>query len=380
MKFYKITALIVTLLVVGAFGVQAQWDDVYYDPDKDVIVESTNRYSSRTDNTRSSRYYDDEQGYYNDYDFYYTSRIRRFHRPMFGFGFFDPVYIDAMYYDPFMRPGMTMLIYDDYYTRRAWARSSFWYSPFNRFNRFNSFGSFYDPFYSPFGYNSFYGSRFGFGFGASPFGYYSSFNGLYCPPSWGNSYNYNNATNYYSDVNSRGTTFTPRRSGSSLSPNPNVSSRRGTVGDGRNTTTVTVDGKRPYPYSPAGSNSLKPNSRNPEFSTTNSRERSRARSATAQPYSGTRNSTINNNSNRTRSRSITPSSRTRTRTINSGSSRTRTRSITPSSSGSRINSGSSSTRSRVSSPTRSSTRSSTSSSSSRTRSSSSGSSRSRGNN
>lgn len=379
MKFYKITALIVTLLVVGTFGVQAQWDDVYYDPDKDVIVENTNRYSSSRDNTRSSRYYDDELGYYNDYDFHYTSRIRRFQRPMFGFGFFDPIYIDAMYYDPFMMPGMsTMLIYDDFYTRRAWARNSFWNSPFNRFNRFATFGSFYDPFFSPFGFNSFYGSRFGFGLGASPFGYYGAFNSLYCPPSWGNNFNYNNATNLYSDLNSRGTTFAPRRSGSSLTPNSSTTARRGTVGNGRNTTPVTVDGKRPYPYSGVGSNSLKPTSRSPRFSTDNSRDRSRTRSATAQPYSGNRNARVNSNNNRTRTRSITPSSRTRTRTINRGSSGTRTRSVRPSSR-TRINRSSGSSRS-INRSSGSSTRSRASSGSSRSRSSSSGSSRSRGNN
>lgn len=380
MKFHKITALIVTLLVLGVTGVQAQWDDVYYDPDKDVIVERTNRYSSNSDRDfRDSRSYDDEYGYYNDYDFYYTSRIRRFQRPMFGFGFFDPIYIDALYYDPFMQPGMTMLIYDDIYSRRAWARSSFWYSPFNRFNRFSTFGGFYDPFFSPFGFNSFYGSRFGFGFGASPFGF-NSFNALYCPPSWGNNFNYNNATNFYSDINSRGTTYAPRRGGSSISPNPNAVTRRGTIGNSRGNTPVTVDGRRPYPYSSAGTNSLKPNSRTPNYRTSDSRERSRTRSATAQPYSGTRNSRINSNNSRTRTRSITPSSRTRTRTINSGSSRTRTRSISPSSRTRINNSGSNSSRSRISTPSRSSTRSSSGSSSSRSRGSSSGSSRSRGNN
>ena len=208
MKFYKITALIVTLLVLGTFTVQAQWDDVYYDPDKDVIVERTNRYSSNDNDYRNSQSFNDESGYYNDYDFFYTSRIRRFHRPMYGFGFFDPVYIDAGYYDPFMRSGMTALIYDDFYSRRMMSRSGFGFGfGYSPWRSYSSFG--YDPFYSPFGY----GNRFSVGFGSSPFGYYSAFNGLYCPPSWGNSNSYNNINNYYSDTNSRGTTYAPRRSG-----------------------------------------------------------------------------------------------------------------------------------------------------------------------
>ncbi len=383
MKCFKITALILTLLVVGVFHVNAQWDDVYYDPDKDVIVENTNRYSSN-DNYRRNQYQGDEYGYYDDYDFYYTSRIRRFHRPMYGFGFFDPVYVDALYYDPFMRPGMTVLIYDDFYSRRAWSYSRFNRFGFNTFgfNRFgfnggvgfNRFGFSpfgYDPF-SPFGFNSGFG--FGFNqFGFSPFG--GGLSALYCPPVWGNNNNYNNVTNYYSDTNSRGTAYTSRRGGSSIAPNGGVIPRRGTTTrNGRNIEPNTVDGKRPYPYSPAGANSLKPTTRNPNY--TNSNERSRTRSTTAQPYNNPRNSRVGSGSSRNRNSTLTrPSSRTRIN--NSGSSRTRTRSVSPST---RTRSSNSSSRSRISTPSRSSsgvTRSS-GSSSSRTRSSST-SSRKRGN-
>lgn len=371
MKFSRITALIIALLVVGVFSADAQWDDVYFDPDKDIIVEdyNNNRYSSSNDNYRQDRYNDRySSSYYNDYDFYYTSRIRRFHRPLYGFGYFDPFYIDTYYYDPFLTPGVTMLIYDDFYSRRAMAYGGFWNDPwmFNRFgfNRWNSFGF----------NNGFYGNslamRMAFG---SPFGYFNSFNSFYCPPSWGNSYNYNNVTNYYSDTNSRGTSFTPRRGGSSL--RPDVAQRGRTIDNGRNIEPPTIDGKRPYPYTPAGANGLKPTGRTPQLNTVDSRDRTRR--TTYDPYVNPRSSRVNSNNKRTRTRtnSIEPSSRTRTRTINSNNSRTRTRSITPSRSNT--------SRSRVSPPSRtrsSSVNRSNNSSNSRSRSSSNNNSRSRGNN
>ncbi len=385
MQFNKITALIIALLAFGAFSVNAQWDDVYYDPNKDIIVEDYNRSASARDDYRSNRYNDDEYAYYNDYDFYYTSRIRRFHRPFYGFGFYDPVYIDALYYDPFMdpfmnpfmSPGMTMLIYDDFYSRRAWAGNRFWnnmwgFSPGwgawgNRFGfgaGFNRFG------FSPWGFNSFGFSPWGFnsfGFNSFAFG-----GGFFCPPTWGNNFAYNNVTNVYSDLNSRGTSFVPRRSGSSI--NPSGDTRGGAViGNGRNTTPVTIDGRRPYPYAPVGADGIKP-SRKPEYNVDNTRSRTRTRATAAEPYVNPRSSRINSNNSRTRSRtnSITPSSHTRTRTINSGSS-TRTRSYSPST---RTRSGSS-----ISPPSSSSSSArSSSSGSSRSRSSSSSNTRSRGNN
>lgn len=154
----------VLLLAVPAFS---QYDDIYYNPDTDADYYGYNddyrddyrssqyrgdrRYANERRQQVDQYYTADEYDYYNDYDFYYTSRIRRFHRPMYGFGYFDPVYVDAYYYDPFLVPGSTVLIYDDFFSYRDWVRWRNWRrwgwnsARFNRWDwcftpGFNNFG------------------------------------------------------------------------------------------------------------------------------------------------------------------------------------------------------------------------------------------------
>ena len=121
MKIYRLISII--LLAAMAFPALAQYDDIYYNPDKDRPAYS--KYKTTDDGFRQSPpptdpiNYDDEfdneeYAYFDDYDYYYTSRVRRFHRPYGRFDFFDPVYIDMPYYDwRFVSPGATVLIYDD---------------------------------------------------------------------------------------------------------------------------------------------------------------------------------------------------------------------------------------------------------------------------
>lgn len=92
-------------------GIQAQFDDVYYDPD----VESVNddNYNYRNNSSADSNWgsededgsgsddFDDEYSEWEDQDYYYSSRIRRFHRPYYGFDYYSNVYVDQYYYDPF---------------------------------------------------------------------------------------------------------------------------------------------------------------------------------------------------------------------------------------------------------------------------------------
>lgn len=231
MKNYRL-AVFLTLLLAGGLSLTAtaQYDDLYYDPDRDSEYNYQGNYSSgdNTYITNSGVNYDDsEYDYYDDeeYDYYYSSRIRRFHRPYYGFSYFDPVYVDMFYYDPFFTPGLTMLIYDDFYGFNSWNRWNRW----NRWNSWNNWGwNSWDPWYggwnsfawSPWGYNPWspWGPRNNFFFGYSNFGYSGFYGGgfysnFYCPPSWGNGYDYNTV----STVNN--TYYGPRTSGTVRVPN-----------------------------------------------------------------------------------------------------------------------------------------------------------------
>jgi len=227
MRWYKRFTFLIIFALLSSATVYAQYDDVYYDPEKDGGYYD---YSDDRQNTSDEGYYsesdydtyaydNDEYDYYNDYDFYYTSRIRRFHRPLYGFGYYDPVYVDSYYYDPFLA-GPSMLIYDDFYAARGFTRFRGW----NRWGypapriggvNFNFFvnsglgaGGFYNPWFrggfNPFfrgGFNRFgFGGFGGFGFNTlvgprfNPYGFFANY---YCPPTWGGGVVYNT----FNDVN-----------------------------------------------------------------------------------------------------------------------------------------------------------------------------------
>jgi len=232
------------LLFLAGSGFAQAYDDLYYDPSK--VKKTVNKQETYT--------YTDQQGYDNsyaqedeeyfldeeDYDYYYTSRIRRFHRPLYGFEFFDPFYVDMSYYDPFFTPGMTVLIYDDPYAYRSFYRRNLWrnnwrfntwggINPYRHsfgWNRWDSWNTWGDPWFHP--YRS--GFSFSFGFGNSwfnrsvwnPYGFGSPF---YFTPSWGYGYNYNtfnNVTyNVYNDVRQREVYYGPRSNAATNVPRSN---------------------------------------------------------------------------------------------------------------------------------------------------------------
>lgn len=229
MKNNKFLAFLLSFLIVGFAKVTfAQYDDLYYEPDTDDGYYDASSYDTEdsyaTDEYQvkdSDSYDNDDYDYFNDYNYYYSSRIRRFNRPIYGSSFYDPFYVDSYYYNPASylgrsSSGLTLLIYDNNF-----GPSYGFGSPYNRFNSFNS--PFYDPFYSPFsprysslsfyGGSPFYGgSRF---YGGSPF-----FSGLGPCISYGNGFSYptvNTVTtnNYYG----------PRRVGSSPTNNNRVGRR-----------------------------------------------------------------------------------------------------------------------------------------------------------
>lgn len=148
--------------------ISAQTDDVYYHPD-DVMINISHK--PEFDYT---------------YDFYYTSRIRRFHRPLQGFSFFDP-YIDMAYYDPFMRSATNLLIYDEFYSQRLFSRFNYWTTDQFWMNSFEWFGS---PLFMP-SYN-FY------------------------------NFSQNNNNNQVEPVNPSNRYYGPRKGGGSVGPLPSV--------------------------------------------------------------------------------------------------------------------------------------------------------------
>ena len=202
---FAATSLFALMLV--STGLRAQYDDMYYDPDEFQSVETNRNYApdnndqdqyAERDTRRNSDYADDY------YDYYYSSRIRRFNRPYSGFGYYDPVYVDMAYYDPFFRPAATtVLIYNSF-------GGGFYRPGFATFGGFNSWNRGYasgfgwnNPYYGNrwdrgFG-NSYYGNPYGYGYGSgfgSPFGYgasaygYGGFGGYgnaayYCPSRLG---------------------------------------------------------------------------------------------------------------------------------------------------------------------------------------------------
>lgn len=403
-----------TFSILSGTALQAQvYDDLYFDPDQDTELYDYSRTADRGYDDYNDDYrledeyaynYDaDEYDYYNDYDFYYTSRIRRFHRPVYGFGYYDPIYTDVVYYDPFLRPGLTTLIYDDW-AYRSWTRNRLWNA--RRFNRWG--GGLYDPFmYDPFyaaawgpslyrpgfnvsigfgnawGWNNpwnrwnrwnrggLWGPTAGFGGWGGGFGGFGGFSSAYyCPPTWGNNFVYANNVNVVNNNldNQNNNRYGPRTGGSTAGPRSGVRSTAGDRNAGRsnrlsnNPNTVdgrslrtggrTVDGTR------SAGRTATSGTRSVGRQPANTRSVDRSRSSSIRRTTPSRTRT---NTNRTRNdyynldrsrRSATPSrsynTSRRSSTLNRNTRSATRRAITPSRSSSRSRSYTPSTRSRSS--------------------------------
>lgn len=204
-----LTTIFFTLSVmVPAF---AQFDDLYYDREaakkaaknKPVAERSENRTSPAVSEPVYDDYYgyefDEESEYYSDYDYAYTTRIRRFHQPqppLRYYSSFDYWYND-FYYDPFYdnNIGVNVFIGTPVFGWNRWNRwhmGNSWgfYNPYNRWNRWNRWNA-WDAwaFNDPWGWNSFG---------------WNSWNN--CPPiyGWGNNIYYTNVYNNYGNVNTGG--------------------------------------------------------------------------------------------------------------------------------------------------------------------------------
>ncbi len=269
MKAMKFSALLIPVLLLAAItSATAQFDDVYFDPSKDAPYQSARNLrpsrsgapaSSVSDAASTTGNYDYDDSVYGfgdaseeaaqleeEYDYYYTSRIRRFNRPYYGFDYFDPIYVDAYYYDPFLNPGATVLIYDNFNSFSAFNSWRRW----NRWNRFDNFANWgwapYTPYYTTWGFNRslspfanpfntwdpWLGSSFSNNFSVNNFyGVNSGFvSNYYCPPAWGagNTYNTVNVNNN-NNSNTNGTYYGPRGTGNTPNPQGNGRTRIGAL-------------------------------------------------------------------------------------------------------------------------------------------------------
>jgi hypothetical protein len=148
----------------------------------------------------TNNYYGDSFDYDDYYDYSYSSRIRRFHQPFNGFGYYDPIYTNVYYYDydPLFWGNSIYLGYN------WWAPTTINYVSWNSGWGWGAGwgGGWYRPWYRPWIYSNswYYGSVWGgwwndpwaynswgwggYGWG-SPFGFRPSF-GWGC--GWGNPY------------------------------------------------------------------------------------------------------------------------------------------------------------------------------------------------
>jgi hypothetical protein len=147
-------------LLLLPFGLAAQQnDDVYYDPSDREIIAAVSEYDAPREAYRSPESFTPAPDYtqadpstpgvtniYNyydpDYDYYYTSRLRRFYNPMpvANFGYFSPYFIDSYWYDPFS-PGLNIYISfgNNWGWNRPWNNWG-WNNPWNGWGGWNNWG------------------------------------------------------------------------------------------------------------------------------------------------------------------------------------------------------------------------------------------------
>jgi hypothetical protein len=206
-------------------GIQAQFDDIYYDPNRDQSA--TEKINTNT-NTKEETYnqpenegriasdsyaYDDESASWEEQDYYYASRIKRFHRPYYGFDYYNSCYVDNFYYDPFD--------FDPFFYNRDIYVSSIGYNDYYRWRRWNSWNrySYWNQWDVCFGYAPF---TFNYSYAYWPYSNYYYNNNWSGYNSYHNGYNNGNWNNG-NDNHPNGTHYGSRRFGL------NNTSKRGPV-------------------------------------------------------------------------------------------------------------------------------------------------------
>lgn len=243
---WMLPALFVLALIAPAYA----QDDLYYDPSTDT--KPVPKYEETYDEPNNvTRRYDGDDEYYeeDDYAYEYSSRIRRFHRPAYGVDYYDPLFVDLYYYDPFFLPGASIYTYGygDYWAWRRWQRWQRW-NAWNPWNPWSGYGW-------GLGWNSWTGWNVGFGWGGwNAWNYPGVWNNYYYDPYWtwngcnpyygnvwvNNNYYYNNNNGGYNGH--RPQTYTgPRRGGTVV----NGGYARLNNGTGSNGRLVAIDKEAP---------------------------------------------------------------------------------------------------------------------------------------
>lgn len=179
MKRYFFFSINLLLLVGCCFVNVLAQDDIYYNPNNQYDTEY-NRVDSYASNDSYAT--DDEYVYYDDdaYEYEYQARIRRFHQPNNGFGYYSGYYVDRYWYNPYNPRTWANSIYDapfdpfyynnlGFYTGFSWGWGNFWWRPRAR-------QAFYGYGYNPYAYGAFFPRNY----------VYTYFNGYnpYCPATY----------------------------------------------------------------------------------------------------------------------------------------------------------------------------------------------------
>ena len=195
-------------LMMVLTGLNAQFDDVYYEPDS-YYSGSSYGYDDNTPPASNEDiiYYDDQSyEYVDDYDYYYTSRIRRFYNPYIGFGFYDPIYVGFNYYDPwaydyYAYPGASIYLSFGFGFNFFW--NSWYYAPGGCYYGYNNW---YYPSYTYWNGCGYYGNPYYNNPYCAPPGYYGG-----CGSGWGNNgHHHGNDDFYYGPRTAGNTGSSPR--------------------------------------------------------------------------------------------------------------------------------------------------------------------------
>jgi hypothetical protein len=237
-----------------SMSLNAQGDDLYYDPSTDSKPVPTPEYNyeesdnSAYQNGSDDQYYQEEE----DYPYEYSSRIRRFHQPVAATDYYDPYFVDLYHYDPYYLPGASIYTssYNDYWRWRQWQRWQRWntyYPPYYGPGwgvGYSAWGCSAAPAYgawqNPYVWNNYYYDPYWTWNGHNPY-YYDN-----CAP--GNHYFFYNNNNYYPNNNNNGgyqpqTYVGPRRGGTTVGSGSGGGYTRLTSGTGSNGRLLVMDDK-----------------------------------------------------------------------------------------------------------------------------------------
>jgi hypothetical protein len=162
-----------------------------YDNNGNRLPDSTDYYTDENGNTyiTNNYYYGDNYDFENEYyDYEYASRIRRFHRNYYGFGYYDDCYTNYYWYtyDPFLF-GTSIYIGYSWWRPRPWRYYYGWSWGWN-------YGWSYGWAWNPYGY---YGYSY-WGWGAYNNGYWNGYwDGYYAGSYYPNYYNSYDGNSYY---------------------------------------------------------------------------------------------------------------------------------------------------------------------------------------